>query len=59
MLDFLPTILNTNLINIVFKFVEVLERNEKPIDRIKRTTGPKFKIMSLKVQRQKDYGTDK
>lgn len=36
----------------VFKFVEIPENNEKPMDQKSRV---KFKIMSLKVKGEMDY----
>lgn len=38
---------------LVFKFVEVPESNEKPVDQ--KNNRVKFKIMSLKVKGQMDY----
>ena len=37
----------------MFKFVEVPENNEKPVDQ--KNNRVKFKIMSLKVKGQMDY----
>ncbi|KAG6603725.1 Vesicle-associated protein 4-2, partial [Cucurbita argyrosperma subsp. argyrosperma] len=42
-----------SLIATVFKFVEVPENNEKPVDQ--KNNRVKFKIMSLKVKGQMDY----
>lgn len=38
---------------LVFKFVEVPENNEKPVDQ--KNNRVKFKIMSLKVKGPMDY----
>ena len=38
---------------LVFKFVEVPENNEKPMDQ--KNNRVKFKIMSLKVKGRMDY----